>query len=224
MVGAIQHPTDERIDFHGHPVFGFPTPDGPLDLVRYTRLAHLRGITAPPLTDYHQETRFKHFFEDSSIPREWDVQPFNDGKVVFVPFDRKPDYAYRTIFFHTQELVTPAGHLLLVGGTQNLRPRSSLEDSLREAEANGRIIIADHPFIPFIRGGLGYEHVDAHIHRLDALEHNAQANFFDDRNRVDAYVTKKESEGITVRTVSNSDMHTSYLKFLPFFHGTLDSL
>jgi hypothetical protein len=75
-----------------------------------------------------------------------------------------------------QEVFTQGGHILVLGLNQGIRLQDyrTLEDSLKEAEDNHGVIIADHGF--FLDGIFTKQRPDKHLKYLDGIEiHSGEA-------------------------------------------------
>lgn len=213
----------EKADFHGHPLLR-PSYAKSFGLADYVTVSQERGITIPPITSFSDDKRFELFYEDN-LPKDWTKEKFKDGFVVYEKEGR------RTIFFRGHEVPTTEGHLLLIGGDRPSTSGRSLEDTISEAEQLGKGIVADHPLISSIRGGLGWDAVIKYQKRIHALESNSQAinllgncsfGIFKQQPNNERVYELAEKTGHPV--LHNSDFHMSYIRGLPYLHGGIDDI
>ena len=119
-----------------------------------------------------------------------------------------------------QEVPTKEGHVLVfgLGYDVHLKNYRHLEDTLKEARDNNRIVIADHPFY---RGGIG-NYLENHqdlLQHFDAIEvHNGEAafslpigNFPEKANeRAAIFYNKVFLDHPNLGALSSSDGHSMY--------------
>jgi hypothetical protein len=124
------------------------------------------------------------------------------------------------IIVRGQEIPTSEGHILTVGAPNNIRNGKSLKDTIKEAKDLGAIVIADHPFTPKIRGGIGERNLLKYLEQLDAIEIvNAQNIIRKYDKQAKKFAKEHKKPGIAVSDAHlTEDIGLAYI----YFYETLD--